>query len=156
MSNACEDPGKKEEMDQKVDDLQEKWRDLHDNLNNAKEKLERAAEGGEKLEGIVGEVLGWIDSVHRKIQDLGPIGVKTGLIDEQIAEQKVSTCTHLYMRRLEPVVRPPLEQVTQVRNNSWGCHLPHTRITLASYLVQRNLSLKYVLRSGMAKVPLHT
>ena len=97
LSNACDDPGKKEEMDQKVDDLQEKWQDLHDNLNKAKEKLERAAEGGEKLEGIVGEVLGWIDGVHRKIQDLGPIGVRTGLIDEQIAEQKVSTCTHLYI-----------------------------------------------------------
>jgi dystonin len=88
LSDACEDPGKKAEMDKKLDDLQEEWKKLQDDLNKAKEKLQRAAEGGEKLKGLVGDVLGWIDDVQGRIGKLPPVAVKSGLIDDQIKEQK--------------------------------------------------------------------
>ena len=101
LSDACEDPRKKAEMDKKLDDLQEEWKKLQDDLNKAKEKLQRAAEGGEKLKGLVGDVLGWIDDVQGRIGKLPPVAVKSGLIDDQIKEQKVHShvlCLSCYIR----------------------------------------------------------
>ena len=124
LSDACEDPEKKAEMDKKIDDLQEEWKKLQDDLNKAKEKLQRAAEGGEKLEGLVGDVLGWIDDVQGRIGKLPPVAVKSGLIDDQIKEQKVQPYICLCMCVISTYV---------CRNTFYICHIKlHTYIQYES------------------------
>ena len=89
LSDACEDPGQKEEMEKKVTSLQDRWAKLGDGMKDARDKLLRAAGQGAELDGIVGGILDWIGGLNKRLRNQEPIAVKSALVDKQIEDHKV-------------------------------------------------------------------
>ena len=89
LSSSCEDPVQKEGMDKKLAALQERWAKLGSGVEEAKDKLLRAAGQEAELDSIVGGVLDWIGGLNKVLRNQEPIGVKTSLIDRQIEDHKV-------------------------------------------------------------------
>lgn len=87
------DPRQKEEMEKKLASLQERWDTLGNRLQEAKERLLRAAGQGAELDNIVGGVLDWIGGLNKMLRNQKPIGVKTPLVDKQIEDHKVCART---------------------------------------------------------------
>ena len=85
-------------MEKKLASLQERWDTLGSGVQEAKDRLLRAAGQGAELDNIVGGVLDWIGGLNKKLRDQEPIGVQTPLVDKQIEDHKVCAPWHLCVR----------------------------------------------------------